>query len=111
MSLKFSRDSRLTAKTQFAAVKKNGQRARAGAFLVSFLAAEKSRLGVIVSRASGGSVDRNRIKRVLRELFRTNREAFPKGDIVIVAGIKSGELPNSKIRELVGLALAKLSKQ
>jgi len=42
------------------------------------------RLGLTVPRAIGGSVDRNRIKRRLREAFRLHRaELNPKWDIVL----------------------------
>jgi ribonuclease P protein component len=43
-----------------------------------------ARLGLTVPRAIGGSVDRNRIKRRLREAFRRHRtEINPQWDIVI----------------------------
>jgi ribonuclease P protein component len=43
-----------------------------------------ARLGLTVPRAIGGSVDRNRIKRRLREAFRLHRtELNPQWDIVI----------------------------
>jgi ribonuclease P protein component len=45
-----------------------------------------TRLGVSVGRRSGGSVQRNRTKRLLREAFRQARAAWPPGlDIVVVA--------------------------
>src|SRR5665213_864479 len=45
---------------------------------------ERSRLGLTVPRAIGGSVDRNRIKRRLREAFRLHRaELNPRWDIVL----------------------------
>jgi ribonuclease P protein component len=44
----------------------------------------RARLGLTVPRAIGGSVDRNRIKRRLREAFRLHRtELNPRWDIVI----------------------------
>ena len=43
-----------------------------------------ARLGLTVPRAIGGSVDRNRIKRRLREAFRLHRaELDPRWDIVL----------------------------
>jgi ribonuclease P protein component len=43
-----------------------------------------ARLGLTVPRALGGSVDRNRIKRRLREAFRRHRaELDPRWDIVL----------------------------
>lgn len=44
----------------------------------------RARLGLTVPRAIGGSVDRNRIKRRLREAFRRHRaELDPRWDIVL----------------------------
>ena len=45
---------------------------------------QQARLGLTVPRAIGGSVDRNRIKRRLREAFRRQRaELDPRWDIVL----------------------------
>jgi ribonuclease P protein component len=45
-----------------------------------------ARLGLTVSRRVGGSVVRNRVKRRVREWFRTHHENLPRGkDCVVVA--------------------------
>ena len=45
-----------------------------------------TRLGITVTRKVGNAVQRNRIKRLVREVFRQNRERLPSGiDLVFVA--------------------------
>lgn len=51
------------------------------------------RLGVSVSRKVGGSVERNRVKRALREAFWSLSERLPeRHDFVIVARSEIGDL-------------------
>jgi ribonuclease P protein component len=54
---------------------------------------EGPRLGISVGRKVGGAVERNRVKRMLREAFWACSEDLPEGhDFVIVARPAAGEL-------------------
>jgi len=50
---------------------------------------EHAKLGIAVSRRVGDAVERNRLKRKIREIFRLNPERFPKSGHVLV-GCKQG---------------------
>jgi ribonuclease P protein component len=45
-----------------------------------------ARLGLTVSQKVGGAVRRNRVKRLVREVFRRERALFPRGaEVVVIA--------------------------
>jgi len=42
------------------------------------------RLGLTVTKKAGNAVERNRIKRLIREFFRLNKSLFPAGHDVVI---------------------------
>lgn len=79
---------RLLESTDFTLAFANGKRVRCGSFT---LVANKNdlehpRLGLAISRkAAARAVDRNRIKRIVRESFRSNASTMGPLDIVVRA--------------------------
>jgi ribonuclease P protein component len=92
-----SRRQRLSRSAEFDRVYREG-RSHANRYLVvySFPREEDGdspRLGVSVGRKVGGAVERNRVKRLLRDAFWAVGDDLPDGhDFVVVARPEAGEL-------------------
>lgn len=78
--------SRLTRAVEFETVLKNGYRRSSANFAAQAImsAGKETRLGLIASRkAAPRSVDRNRGKRLTREIFRDRSSSLPALDVVV----------------------------
>ena len=102
----FPSTRRLTARHQFLAVHERGRRVSSASFTLYGLpnSIGYSRLGITVTRRIGQAVGRNRVKRVLREIFRYNRASLvPPLDLVVVARSGIGERTLAELeREFLG---------
>lgn len=89
---------RLTSGAEFERVYRSGRRAGDGLFAVNALPNDLgfARLGMSVStRSVGNSVRRNRVRRIIRELFRERRPELPAVDLVVTSrpGARDAERP------------------
>jgi ribonuclease P protein component len=79
--------ARLRRRREFLAVQQRGQKVFAGAVLVIALdrGAAGPRIGITVSSKVANAVERNRVKRWVREAFRALRPDLPPVDLVVIA--------------------------
>ena len=104
-SFSFKKEERILKRAEFINLNLHGKRYYTKNFVV-ILRQNKSditRLGITVSKRFGNSVKRNRVKRLIREFFRLNKQQAPKGyDIVIIALKRSGNINFLKVKEELG---------
>ena len=107
-----SRRGRLSRSAEFERVYRQG-RSSANRHLVLYTfpnpSVEHPRLGLSVSRKVGGAVERNRVKRLLREAFDHARDDLRPGhDLVVVARPEAKELAEREGLAGVHAALGEL---
>lgn len=88
LGLLFRRADRIRKAWEFRFVQRDGKRVHTPHFvLIVYAVTQPPRLGLTVSKkVSAKAVHRNRIKRLLREVWRTNRALFPEAcDVVVIA--------------------------
>jgi ribonuclease P protein component len=104
-SFSFLKDERLLNRKDFVNLNRSGKRYRTGHFTVLFKENGLiiARLGITVNRRIGNAARRNRIKRLIREFFRLNKESFQKGyDFVVIANRGAHDLGFKDINEELG---------
>ena len=115
----FPRSARLLKHSDFERVYKQGRRHFSPHMTVFYLAQaanaaqeQSARVGFTVGRVLGGAVDRNRIKRRLREAVRLRRSGLKdKVDIVINPKKSILKLEFAKVLEEVGRAFDAIAKR
>src|SRR5690606_26853634 len=89
----FPPSARLKRRQEFLRVQREGTRVHTPHYVVVVLRRPEGddvrRLGITVTKKVAGAVGRNRVKRVVREVFRRNGHLFPEGCDFVVIG-KSG---------------------
>lgn len=84
------RRARVRKRGEFRRIQSEGRKVHTKHFIVlvhpSLHEGSDTRLGITITKKVGNAVQRNRVKRVLREVFRRNRELFPPAsDLVVIA--------------------------
>jgi ribonuclease P protein component len=70
----------------------------------------ESRLGIVASKKLGGAVVRNRAKRLIREMFRTNAGPASATDLVIIAKPSAITVEAAEVNRDYSATVKRLSK-
>ena len=98
----FRKKERITKKSEFQTIIKDGIRYTTKNFVIIIHQNNRDlrRLGISVSKKVGGAVKRNRVKRLVREFFRLNKDQLPESkDFLFVAKPGSIELNYSTLSQ------------
>ena len=92
---------RLKKSWQFGKIYREGDKYFSNLFILYVLPnnTQENRLGLTVTKKVGISVQRNRIKRVIREVFRSIKGMTPGNDLVVVARKAAVNVKYSQARD------------
>ena len=101
-------------KSDFDAAYARGQRLGNGFFAVTVYSRDQDgpRIGLAVaSRTAGGSVQRNRIRRVIRESFRLHQHELPAADLVVSARARARGATGAEMHAALAALWKKVAQQ
>lgn len=109
----FDKSGRLRRRVEFTSLSARGRKWNTPHFIIVFGATEASgpRIGITVSKRVGNAVCRNRIKRLIREFFRNNKELFPLSDYNVIARSGAGHLEYAAVSQELANALSRIGQQ
>lgn len=106
--LSFPRAKRLTLPAEFDRVRKEGEVFRGKLLSIGVLRnADPFRAGFVISRALGGAVVRNRVRRRLREIVRKHQGEISDGVWIVMIARASAAAADFEQLEVEWLRLAK----
>ena len=111
---RFTKAARLRHRQDFLRAQAQGKRLYTRHFGVTLapMAEGHPRLGLVATRRLGKAVQRNRVKRVLREFFRRHQPGLPAFDLVIMAKKGAPALGYHQVEEELGrLLFSRASKK
>ena len=108
--LGFPRSRRLAKQYEFKHIYRTGAR-KSNRYLIVYtcpVRGRRGKVGIVAGKRLGNAVERNRIRRSIRETIRTNQHGIdPNKDFVVIARSSALEIPR---RELGGQLLRLLRK-
>ncbi len=113
VSLSFPKELKIRTNSEYEEIFGKSKRLNTDHFVILFAPNSLGypRMGLVVGKkAAPGAVERNRIKRVLREVFRLNKPLFGSMDVVFIAKKGSENLDYSLAKkEIEDIVRSKLS--
>jgi ribonuclease P protein component len=109
--VRFGKAARILRRHDFLAVQQRGERLYAGKLVVIALEAgqDRPRIGITVPGKVANAVNRNRIKRWVREAFRSVADDLPPVDLVVIARKGSSDVGLDGARAALVAARDRLS--
>ena len=110
---RFTKAVRLRHRQDFLRAQAQGKRLHTRHFgvVLAPMAEGHPRLGLVATRRMGKAVQRNRVKRLLREFFRRHQTGLPAFDLVIMAKKGASALEYHQVEEELGRLLFSRARQ